>query len=57
MTFPYAGMKVPLSSSIEIGPNFGQLKEIGEEYDYEAIMQAGYEAMERFKERLALGIY
>ena len=56
MTFPYAGMKVPLTSSIEIGPNFGQLKEIGEEFDYVAIMEAGAEALHQFQERLALGI-
>lgn len=56
MTFPYGGMTVPLTSSIEIGPNFGQLKEIGEEYDYEAVMEAGREALAQLQARLALGI-
>jgi hypothetical protein len=33
MTQPYAGMKIPIVSSIDIGRNFGELIEIGEKFD------------------------
>jgi len=38
MVEPYGGMDLPIRSSIEIGPNFGQLHELGEEFDEEKIL-------------------
>ena len=40
MVAPYAGMNVPIRSSISIGPNFYNQKELGEEYDYETTQAA-----------------
>ncbi len=42
MTQPFAGMKIPIVSSIDIGKNFGDLVEIGEKFD-EAKIQAALE--------------
>lgn len=39
MTQPYAGMQIPIVSSISIGPNFGNQIECGEQYD-EAVIKA-----------------
>ena len=43
----YANMSVPSASSIEIGPNFGQLASIGEEFDAEKVAEAGRVALEK----------
>jgi DNA polymerase-1 len=40
MTQPYAGMKIPIVSSIDVGANFGDLIEIGEKYDEAKIREA-----------------
>jgi len=40
MTQPFAGMKIPIVSSIDIGKNFGDLIEIGEKFDDEKIKTA-----------------
>lgn len=47
MTRQYANMSVPVMSSIEIGPNFGQLIEVGEIYDEQKVIEAGRAAFER----------
>lgn len=39
MTQDFAGMTVPIASSIEIGPNFGDLTEIGEAVDEARILE------------------
>jgi len=40
MVQPYAGMKIPIVSSIEIGRNFGNLIEVGEVPDEQKIQEA-----------------
>lgn len=40
MTMQYADMSVPITSSIEIGPSFGQLTNIGNTFDKEKLMEA-----------------
>jgi DNA polymerase-1 len=49
MVANYAGMQVPIISSISFGPTFGEQFEIGEEPNEEAIA-AGLEAMRKAKE-------
>ena len=39
MTEPYADMDLPVESSIEIGPNFGQLKELDTVFNEEQVMK------------------
>ncbi len=40
MTQPFAGVKIPIVSSIDIGKNFGDLIEIGEKFDETKIKEA-----------------
>jgi DNA polymerase-1 len=40
MTQPFAGMTIPIVSSIDIGRNFGDLIEIGDDFDEEKISKA-----------------
>lgn len=40
MVAPYGGMKIPIISSISLGPNYGELIEVGETVDEERIAKA-----------------
>lgn len=45
MCEPYGGVDLPIRSSFEIGPNFGQLTELGNEFDRDQINKCVKEAL------------